>query len=202
MKVALIGATGKAGSKILNELVQRGHHVTAIARNVDGIQASAQVAPRSVDGTGAFLQATITGHDAVVSSVRFVDLDPEILIPAVIASGVKRYVVVGGAGSLLHPDGTQEVDQPGTPDFVKPNSRRGGEMLDMLKQIEGPSWTFISPPRMFVAGERTGAFRYGKDDMLMKDGQPTSISFDDFAIVVVDEIETPAHHNERFTIGY
>lgn len=202
MKVALIGATGKAGSKILNELVNRGHTVTAIARNVESIAATDQVTPQSVDGSGGQIQVAISGHDAVVSSVRFVDLDPDILIPAVVASGVPRYVVVGGAGSLLHPDDTREIDQPGTPEAIKPNSQRGGEMLDALKQIDAPDWVFISPPRMFIPGERTGVFRYGKDHMLMKDGAPTSISFDDFAIVVVDEIEEPKHHKERFTIGY
>ncbi|MCO6187595.1 NAD(P)-dependent oxidoreductase [Rhizobium sp. L1K21] len=202
MKVALIGATGKAGSRILSELVSRGHVVTAMARDVSSLSESDQVKPRALSGNGEDITEAVAGHDAVVSSVRFVDLDPDILVSAVLKSGVGRYVVVGGAGGLKHPDGVAEVDQPGFPAPAKPNSERGVYMLELLKASKGISWTFICPPRMFVPGERTGKFRYGKDDMLMVDGQPTSISFEDFAIVVADEVETPKHVNERFTIGY
>lgn len=202
MKVALIGATGNAGSRILAELVSRGHEVTAMARNVSALEETGQVQPKALSGTGEDIAAAINGHDAVVSSVRFADLDPDILIPAIQASGVKRYVVVGGAGGLLHPDGTREVDQPGMPDFVKPNSLRGIDMLEMLKKTDDLDWTFISPSRKFVPGERTGKFRYGKDHMLMDGDEPSSISFEDFAIVVVNEIEDPKHVRERFTIGY
>jgi putative NADH-flavin reductase len=202
MKVALIGATGKAGSRVLDELVSRGHQVTAIVRNPERVPQSAGVTARGVDGSQAALAAAIRGHDAVVSSARFVDLDPDILVPAVKASGVKRYVVVGGAGSLLHPDGVQEVDQPGFPDVAKPNSRRGTDLLNLLKASPELEWTFISPPRGFVAGERTGKFRFGADHMLMVDGKPTAISFEDFALALVDELEKPRHVRQRFTVGY
>ena len=202
MKVALIGATGTAGSRILTELVSRGHSVTGIGRNLDKLQKNDGVQAAGVDGTEAALSAAISGHDAVVSSVRFLDLDPDILVPAVQHSGVARYVVVGGAGSLKHPDGTLEVDQPGFPDAVKPNSLRGGYLLEKLQATDDLEWTYISPPRMFVPGERTGVFRYGNDEMLMKDGAPTSISFEDFAMALVDELENPKHVRQRFTIGY
>ncbi len=202
MKVALIGATGKAGSRVLAELVQRGHTVTAIVRHPENVETSDKVVAHGVDGSKQALVDAIRGHDAVVSSVRFVDLDPDILVPAVQESGVKRYLVVGGAGSLLHPDGTQEVDQPGFPDVAKPNSNRGTDLLNLLKASSDLDWTFISPPRMFIPGERTGEFRYGKDHMLMKDDQPTSISFEDFAIALVDEMEKPERVRERFTVGY
>lgn len=202
MKVAVIGATGKAGSCVLEELIARGHEVTAIVRNPERVPDTAGVTARGTDSSEADLRDAVSGHDAVVSSVRFVDLDPEVLLPAVRGSGVKRYVVVGGAGSLLHPDGTLEVDQSGMPPPARANSLRGGEFLDMLKEVDDLDWTYISPSRMFVPGERTGSFRYGKDHMLMKDGQPTSISFQDFAIAVADELETPEHVRERFTIGY
>ncbi len=202
MKVALIGATGKAGSRVLAELVQRGHTVTAIVRHPENVETSDKVTAHGVDGSKQALIDAIRGHDAVVSSVRFVDLDPDILVPAVQESGVGRYLVVGGAGSLLHPDGTQEVDQPGFPDVAKPNSNRGTDLLNLLKASSDLDWTFISPPRMFVPGERTGKFRHGKDHMLMKDDQPTSISFEDFAIALVDEMEKPEHVRQRFTVGY
>jgi len=203
MKVALIGATGKAGSRVLKELLDRGHEVTAIVRHPEKVPAHPKVTAVGTDGSEASLAAAIRGHDAVVSSVRFVDLDPEILVPAVRNSGVGRYLVVGGAGSLRHPDGIEEARRPEFPEFARPNSLRGGDLLDMLKATSDLDWTFISPPRMFVPGERTGKFRYGKDDMLMDaEGKPTSISFEDFALAVVDELEKPAHLRQRFTIGY
>lgn len=203
MKVALIGATGKAGSRVLRELLDRGHAVTAIVRHPENVQAHPKVEAVGTDGSRASLAAAARGHDAVVSSVRFVDLDPEVLLPAVQDSGVGRYVVVGGAGSLLHPDGIEEARRPEFPEPFRPNSLRGGDLLDMLKATSDLDWTFISPPRMFVPGERTGKFRYGKDHMLMNaEGSPTSISFEDFALALVDELETPRHVRQRFTIGY
>lgn len=203
MKVALIGATGNAGSRVLTELLERGHTVTAIVRHPEKVPAHERVTAVGTDGSEQSLAGAIAGHDAVVSSVRFVDLAPEILVPAVRKSGVKRYVVVGGAGSLMHPDGIQEAHRPEFPEPARPNSLRGGDLLNMLRQTDDLDWTFISPPRFFRAGERTGNFRHGKDDMLMDaQGQPTAISFEDFALALVDELETPKHVRERFTIGY
>lgn len=203
MKVALIGATGNAGSRVLNELVERGHTVTAIVRRTERVPAHERVTAMATDGSEESLARAIAGHDAVVSSVRFVDLAPEVLVAAVKASAVKRYVVVGGAGSLLHPDGIQEAMRPEFPEPFRPNSLRGGDLLELLRKTDDLDWTFISPPRFFRAGERTGVFRFGKDHMLMNaEGQPTAISFEDFALALVDELETPNHVRERFTIGY
>ena len=202
MKIALIGATGNAGSRILTELVSRGHSVTGIVRNPENVPSDDHVTAVGVDGSVQALAEAVAGHDAVVSSVKFLDLDPDVVIPAVQASGVKRYIVVGGAGSLKHPDGTLEVDQPGFPDVAKPNSLRGGYMLEALRATDDLDWTYISPSRMFIPGERTGAFRYGTDHMLMKDSAPTSISFEDFALALTDELETPKNIRKRFTIGY
>jgi len=203
MKVALIGATGNAGSRVLNELLERGHTVTAIVRRPERVPSHARVTAVATDGSEDSLAKAIAGHDAVVSSVRFVDLAPEVLVAAVKASGVKRYVVVGGAGSLLHPDGVEEARRPEFPEPFRPNSLRGGDLLNMLRATPELEWTFISPSRMFRPGERTGSFRYGKDHMLMNaEGQPTAISFEDFALALVDELETPKHVRERFTVGY
>lgn len=203
MRVALIGATGKAGSRVLKELVDRGHEVTAIVRHPENVAAHPKVKAVGTDGSEASLASAIKGHDAVVSSVRFVDLAPEVVLPAVQKSGVKRYVVVGGAGSLLHPDGIEEARRPEFPEPFRPNSLRGGDLLNMLKATSDLDWTFISPPRMFVPGERTGTFRYGNDHMLMNaEGNPTSISFEDFALALVDELENPEYLRKRFTIGY
>jgi uncharacterized protein len=203
MHIALIGASGKAGSRVLAELLSRGHSVTAVARNADRLPAGDHVTPKAVDGSRESLAAAIAGHDAVISAARFLDLVPEILVPAVLESGVKRYLVVGGAGSLLHPDGIEEAEQPNFPEPWKPNSLRGKELLERLRQTDGLDWTYISPSRSFAAGERTGQFRYGKDHMLMTpEGEPTKISYEDMAIAIVDELENPKHVRERITIGY
>lgn len=203
MNVALIGATGNAGSRVLTELLERGHSVTAIVRHPERVPAHERVTAVGTDSSEASLADAIKGHDAVVSSVRFVDLAPEVLVAAVKASGVKRYAVVGGAGSLMHPDGIEEARRPEFPEPFRPNSLRGGDLLDLLRKTPELEWTFISPPRFFRAGERTGTFRYGKDDMLMTDeGVPTAISYEDLAVALVDELETPKHVRERFTIGY
>lgn len=202
MKIALVGATGNAGSRVLRELVNRGHHVTGIVRNADKVPVGDQVSATKTDGSQASLAAAINGHDAVVSSVKFLDLDPDVLVPAVQESGVVRYVVVGGAGSLIGPNGMKEYDDPNFPPPAKPNSVRGGYMLDLLEETEGLDWTYISPSRMFVPGERTGTFRYGKDHLLMDDEGDSRISFEDFAIAVADELETPQYIKQRFTIGY
>jgi len=201
MKVALIGATGKAGSRVLTELLERGHAVTAIVRNADRVPASDKVTARAVDGSREQIAEAARGHDAVISSARFIDLLPEILLPAILDSGVRRYLVVGGAGSLVHADGIEEVDQPRFPEAGKPNSRKGKELLEGLRQTN-LDWTYISPSRTFKAGERTGKFRYGKDEMLMTPEGPSWISYEDMAVAIVDALEGSKHLRERITIGY
>jgi putative NADH-flavin reductase len=203
MKVALIGATGKAGSRVLAELLSRGHAVTAIVRNAGRVPVSDKVTARAVDGSREQIAAAVRGHDAVISSARFIDLLPEILLPAILDSGVKRYLVVGGAGSLVHADGIEEVNQPTFPEAGKPNSNKGKELLEGLRKTEQLDWTFISPPRFFIAGERTGNFRYGKDEMLLTpEGEPTTVSYEDMAVAIADELEKPGHLRQRITIGY
>lgn len=203
MRIALIGATGNAGSRILAELLNRGHEITAVVRRPENVSVHPKLKAVGTDGSRESLTIAVKSHDAVVSSVRFLDLDPDILLPAIQDSGVKRYVVVGGAGSLLHPDGMEEARRPEFPEKARPNSLRGGDFLNMLRATNDLDWTYISPSRSFVAGARTGVFRYGSDHMLMDAaGKPTSISFEDFAIAVAHELENPHYVRQRFTIGY
>ncbi|KQX97708.1 3-beta hydroxysteroid dehydrogenase [Rhodanobacter sp. Root480] len=207
MHVALIGASGNAGSRILAELVQRGHTVTAIVRDparvpvLSGVEASAgDVA----DATG--LAALLAGHDAVVSAVPFATTDAARLIATVRAAGVPRYLVVGGAGSLEvalgdFPLGLLLIDAPNFPEAYKPEAAAGCVFLDLLRAEEQLDWTFLSPSAMFIPGERTGTFRLGTD-LLLSNESGSSISFEDFAIALVDELEKPTHSRARFTIGY
>jgi putative NADH-flavin reductase len=202
MEVALIGASGQAGSRILAELTRRGHPVTGIARHPGKIAAGPGVSAKKgdvFDRDG--LVALLKGHDAVVSSVHFAASDPNILIEAVRAAGVKRYIVVGGAGSLEVAPGVKLIDTPQFPAIYKEEAGKGGEFLDLLRKEPTLDWTFLSPSALFIAGERTGKFRLGKDQLLTND-KGSSISFEDYAIALVDELEKPGHSRRRFTVGY
>jgi putative NADH-flavin reductase len=202
MKIALIGATGNAGSRILAELANRGHRVTAIVRNPDKVPARQNVtAARGDVSDAAGLAALLGGHDAVVSAVRFVDGDPRKLIESVRQAGVKRYLVVGGAGSLDVAPGVRLVDTPSFPAAYKPEAAAGAAFLDLLRQEREIDWTVLSPSVSFGPGERTGKFRLGGDQLLTGE-KGSSISFEDFAMALVDEIEKPAHSRRRFTVGY
>ncbi len=203
MKVALIGASGQAGSRLLRELSSRGHAVTAIARHPEKIAALPGVTAVKGDVYDkAGLVALIKGHDAVISSVHYTASDPALLLQAVRESGVKRYFVVGGAGSLEVAPGVRLVDTPEFPAAYKAEASKGGAFLELLRATAGDlDWTFLSPAAMFVPRERTSRFRLGKDQLLTHD-KGSSISFEDYAIAAVDELEKPAHVRERFTVGY
>src|SRR5271166_2898196 len=142
-----------------------------------------------------------TGADAVISSVHFSASDPKLLIEAVRDSGVKRYFVVGGAGSLEVAPGMKLIDTPQFPAAYKAEAAKGGEFLDLLRRETALDWTFLSPSAMVGPGERTGKFRLGKDQLLTND-KGSSISWEDYAIAAVDELEKPAHVRQRFTVGY
>lgn len=203
MKIAVIGASGNAGSRITAELARRGHAVTAIARNPDKVVAEANVtavAGDVLDQSG--LARLLAGHDAAVSSVHFLDSDPVRLIAAASESKVGRYLVVGGAGSLEVAPGVRLVTTPGFPVAYKAEAEKGGAFLDLLRAEKELNWTFLSPSALFTAGQRTGKFRLGTDQLLTADDGKSWISFEDFAVALADEIERPAHIRQRFTVGY
>jgi putative NADH-flavin reductase len=201
-RIALIGASGNVGTRILNELVSRNHQVTAIVRDPSKVPARAGVtAARGDAADPAGLADVLKGHDAVVSALRFLDTDAQALIGAVRTSGVKRYLVVGGAGSLFVAPGQRLIDQPDFPAAYKDEAARGADFLDALRGVNDLDWTFISPSALFVPGERTGKFRLAKDELLVSE-KGSTISYEDYAVALVDEIEKPAHVRARFTVGY
>jgi len=202
MKIALIGASGNVGSRIAAELSSRGHEITAIARNAAKISALPGVKPTALDiADTEALVPILKGHAAVISSVHFVDSDPDQLIRAVKAAGAPRYLVVGGAGSLQVAPGKLLVDSPDFPKEYEKETRAGVAFLDRLRAEKDLNWTFLSPSALFTAGERTGNFRLGKDALLIN-GKGSSISFEDYAIAFADEVEKPKHPRQRFTVGY
>jgi uncharacterized protein len=203
MKIVVIGASGNAGSRITTELARRGHAVTAIARHPEKIAQQANVTPTSGDVMDqAGLARLLAGHDAAISSVHFLDSDPVKLIGAAKESKVGRYLVVGGAGSLEVAPGVRLVTTPGFPVVYKAEAEKGAAFLDLLRAEKELNWTFLSPSALFVAGERTGKFRLGTDQLLTAADGKSSISFEDFAVALADEIERPAHIRQRFTVGY
>ncbi|MDN3219138.1 NAD(P)-dependent oxidoreductase [Pseudomonas nunensis] len=202
-KIAIIGATGRAGSQLLEEALRRGHSVTAIARDTSKIGQRAGVVSKSVDALDAeALQSAVAGHDVVISAAHFATLPASAVIGPVKKAGVKRLLVVGGAGSLLLPNGGRVIDSEGFPEEYKAEASAGALFLENLRKEQELDWTFVSPSAEFVEGERTGKFRIGKDDLLVSAQGRSWITFADYAIALLDEVEAPKHSRQRFAVGY
>lgn len=202
-KIAIIGATGRAGSQLLEEALRRGHSVVAIARDPSALQGRDGVTVKALDAKGsAALQAAVTGCDAVLSAAHFSTIEPEAIIEPVKRAGVKRLLVVGGAGSLLLPSGQRVIDSPDFPQAYKAEANAGVRFLDTLRQEPALDWTFLSPSAEFVEGQRSGHYILGKDHLLIGADGNSWITFADYAIAMLDELEKPAHSRARFTVGY
>lgn len=213
--VTLIGASGFVGTAILNELLARGHRVTAIVRNPGkiGIKSpSLTVVQADVTDTSA-LVAACKGHDAVISAYNPGWTNPNIyeetlrnyplILEAVRQSGVRRLLCVGGAGTLFCAPGLRVVDSGVIPDAIIGGVRSLGEFyLNTLMNEKEIDWIFFSPAGTLEPGKRTGKFRLGKDDLIVDENGNSHISVEDYAVAMVDELEMPQHHYERFTIGY
>ena len=203
MKIALVGATGNVGTRLISELTRRGHHVTAIARHPEKLQGRASVSPVSGDVQNeSALAAVLAGHDVVIHSVKFLSTNASKIIAATKAAKVPRLLVVGGAGSLEVGPGLTLVNTPNFPAEYKPETLAGEEFLNVLRGEKELDWTFLSPSYFFAPGERTGKFRLGKDELLVAADGQSRISTEDFAIALVDELEQPKHSRQRFTVGY
>ena len=212
MKIALIGATGFIGSKILAEALLRGHYVTAIARHIDKLPQHDNLTPKTGDITDE-AQAVLlfAGHEAVISSFapqgetdQFSAFPKayQTIINAVKQARVKRLLVVGGAGSLEIAPGKQVVDSGVIPEEWKPGVLGLREVLNMLRKENDLEWTFLSPSQVIAPGERTGKFRLGLDALLVDAKGESRISVEDYAVAMIDELENPAHTHQRFTVGY
>jgi uncharacterized protein len=216
MKIALIGATGFVGTAVLAELLQRGHAVTALVRNPARLAVQPALTARALDATDPdAVAAAVKGHDAVVSAFNPGWDAPELYArfmqgSAAIAAGtaqagVRRLLVVGGAGSLFVAPGVQMVDTPEfashVPANVIPGAQAARDALTALRADTTLEWTFLSPPALLAPGERSGRYRVGGEQLLMAGDAPAGISVADLAVAIVDEIETPRHVRERFTVA-
>ncbi|HEY9511389.1 MAG TPA: NAD(P)-dependent oxidoreductase [Rhodanobacter sp.] len=203
MNIALIGVSGRVGSRLLAELLRRGHRVTGIARDTSKLASQPQLVLKNGDANQpAQLAPLLAGHDAVLSALKFATSDAAALITAVKQAGVDRLLVVGGAGSLEVAPGRALLDTPDFPAAYRHEAEAGRRFLDTLRTERTLDWTFLSPSAEFVPGERTGKFRLGGDQLLADANGRSWISMEDYAIAFVDELETPKHSRQRFTVGY
>lgn len=214
MKIAIIGATGFVGSVVLNEALNRDHQVTAIARNIDKIIIKDdKLKAVSVDADdSAKLAKVLAGHDAVVSAYNAGWTNPnlyndfikgsEAIQQAVKLSGVRRLLVVGGAGSLEVAPGVQMVDTPQFPAEWKSGATAARDYLNTLKKETALDWTFISPAANLHPGKRTGDFRIGTDNPVVDENGKNEISVEDMAVAIIDELENNRFIKRRFTLGY
>ncbi len=214
--VVLIGATGFVGLAILNELLSRGHKVTAVVRHANKLPKNDNLTAVEEDVANVDAIANIAkGKDAVISAYNSGWGNPDIkrlteenypkIVEAMKKSGVDRLLIVGGAGTLFVKPGLRVVDSGAIPAEIMDAVRSLGDFyLNGLTKEHDLDWVFFSPAGEFEEkGERTGKFRLGKDDLIVDPATGTShISVQDYAVAMVDELEKPAHHKERFTIGY
>ncbi|MGH8782009.1 NAD(P)-dependent oxidoreductase [Paraburkholderia sp.] len=214
MKVALIGSSGFVGKHVQKELLHRGHEVTVLVRKSGGIepQPGLNVVTGDAYSSGSVAGA-VKGHDAVVSAFNPGWNDPELfdnfirgneaIVRGVEASGVRRLVIIGGAGSLFVAPGVQLVDTESfnehVPANIVPGARAARDALNTMRSNTTLDWTFVSPPAFLEEGERTGTYRLGEENLLMDGDKPAGIPVADLAVAVVDELETPRHIKARFT---
>ena len=209
MSVVLFGASGMIGSRVLAELVSRGHKVTAVARNAAKIRVSDGVTVVAGDvNDAASVAAVVKGAEAVISSIAPAHESPETIVNAYRSllkgldeAGVKRLIVVGGAGSLEVAPGVQLVDAPEFPAAWLGIARAHRDVLPVLKASD-LDWTYFSPAAFIQPGERTGKFRVGETRLVVNDSGESRISAEDYAVALVDELETPQHIKQQFTAAY
>ncbi|WP_447987166.1 NAD(P)-dependent oxidoreductase [Nitrospira sp. Nam74] len=213
MRIALIGATGFVGSAISQEALSRGHEVTAIVRYPEKLRPHANLHPKTGDIYNEDEMARlVAGQDAVISAFSPSKTDPDIrkkhvqgiksIIAAMKRVGLKRLLVVGGAGSLEVKAGLRVIDTPDFPEQWKGTARATADVLDLLRGEHEIEWTCLSPAAMLQPGPRTGKFRLGTDQLLVDANGQSHISTQDYAAAMIDELERPAHIRQRFTVGY
>lgn len=202
MYVTVLGASGRAGSEITRELAARGHRVRGVARKPEAIPAADGVEAIAGDASdAATLADLVRGTDAVVSALHF-DVTAETILTALRQAGVGRLLVTGGAGSLEVAPGQRVIDAPDFPAEWKDFAQGGITFLDALRDEREIDWTFFSPPALIVEGPRLGQYRLGKDALVTDVAGRSTISFADYAIAMVDELEQHRHSRSRFTAAY
>jgi putative NADH-flavin reductase len=216
MKIVLFGATGNIGQRIAAEALRRGHEVVGVVRDPARVQSpDPRVTLVKGDATDAASAAQVAkGADVIVSAISPRPNPRGLPAPSLAAAAralltgarkanVKRVVVVGGAGSLEVAPGKRLMDAPGFPDAYKAEAKEGADSLDVYRsEGSGIDWTFLSPAAEIHPGERTGNYRTTGDRFLADDEGKSTISYEDYAVALMDEIERPKHAGKRFGVAY
>ena len=215
-KVAVIGATGFVGTQVVKELANRGYFVNALARNTSKIEESENVKAVTADiYNTAELSEILKGNDAVISAFNPGWTNPNIfedflkgaesIEKAVEESGVKRFITVGGAGSLYIAENLQLIDTPEFPAEIKPGAEAARQYLEMIKKNENLDWTFFSPAiemHQGTAGVRKGTYRTALENPVFDESGRSVLSVEDVAVALVDELENNQFVKQRFTAAY
>ncbi|ANF49850.1 histidine kinase [Chryseobacterium glaciei] len=215
-KVAVIGATGFVGTQVVNELANRGYAVEAIVRDASKVEQNDKVSAKSIDVNNIDeLSEALKGSDAVISTFNAGWTNPNLyndfltgsenIEKAVEKAGVKRFITVGGAGSLYIADGVQIVDTPDFPEAYKPGATAARDYLNKIKENNTLDWTFFSPAiemNQANVGSRTGKYRTSLETPVLNEEGRSILSVEDVAVVLVDELEQNNHIRERFTAAY
>lgn len=213
MKLAIIGATGFVGRVVVDEALARGHEVTAIARSQKDLPDVDRLHIALGDVTNVdWLTQTLKGVDAVISAFNPGWTDPDLyanfvkgsdaILTAVEKSGVKRFLVVGGAGSLEVAPGVELIDTPQFPAEIRPGAQGARELRNKLRAGSELDWTVLCPAAMLEPGKRTGHFRLSTTSLLMNGDAPANISVQDLAVAILNEIEQPQFIKQQFTAAY
>ena len=213
--IVLIGASGFVGTAILKEALDRGIKVTALVRNPENIKisnANLKIVKGDITDKETLLKVT-KGIDTVISAYNPGWANPNIyeetlknypiILEAVKEAGVKRLLIVGGAGTLFVSPGVRVIDSGAIPDVIMGGVKSLGEFyLNTLSNEKEIDWVFFSPAGSLEDGKRTGKYRLGLDDLIVDGNNESKISVQDYAKAMIDELEKSQHHQERFTIGY
>lgn len=213
MKISIIGATGFVGKALVDEALLRHHQVTAISRHSNQLPQHAHLITAAGDITDtSWLTARLRGQDIVISAFNGGWQNPNLyqdtvtgnqaILHAVQQSGVKRFIVVGGAGSLEIAPGIDLIDSPDFPAAIKPGAQAVRELKQTLQTIQDLDWTFVSPAAVLEPGERTETFRIAGNQLLMNGNVPAKISVEDLAVAILDEAEKPKFIRKQFTAAY
>jgi len=216
MKIVLFGATGNVGGRVAAEALRRGHEIVGVVRDpaaVAGSESGVRLAKG--DATRAeSIAKLVQDADAVVSAISPRPNARGLAAPSLVENaramiaglrraGVKRVLFVGGAGSLEVAPGQQLVDQPGFPEAYKAEALEGRAALEVWRtEGDGLDWTFLSPAAEIGPGERTGSYRTTGDQLLSNAAGRSFITFEDYAVAVLDELERPRHVGRRFGVAY
>ncbi|SKC10133.1 NAD(P)-dependent oxidoreductase [Sphingopyxis flava] len=202
MKVAVLGAGGKAGKELVKELRRRGHEVIATGRSASSLPSGEGIETRVADLTDAeALAKAVDGAEAVISALTF-NVTANTIFEGMKKAGIGRLIVIGGASSLRMPDGTRIYDTPGYPNALARMVLPGIHHLDWMKLEQDVNWSYFSPGRILFEGERLGKFRLDTDNLILDENGESRISYADAAIAMVDELEQNKHPFSRWHASY